>query len=66
MSKMDEIKRAIEGLTSEGVAEIYRCLAEKDWGKWDMEIEADSQTGRLEFLTREAGEEKVKGTLKDL
>ena len=66
MSKMDEIKRAIEGLPSEEVAEIFRWLAEKDWEKWDKEIEADSQAGRLEFLEREALGEEANGTQKDL
>jgi hypothetical protein len=41
-------------------------LSEKDWERWDKEIEADSQSGRLDFLVREAREEKTKGNLKDL
>jgi len=32
----------------------------------DKEIEADSEAGRLDFLMREALDEKAKGTLKDL
>ena len=39
-------------------AEIFRWLSEKDWEKWDEEIEADSQAGRLDFLMRESREEK--------
>ena len=31
-----------------------------------MEIEADSQAGKLDFLVREAREDKAKGTLEDL
>jgi hypothetical protein len=30
------------------------------------EIEADSQAGRLDFLVREAHEEKAKGILKEM
>ncbi len=66
MSKMDELKAEIESLPSEEFVEIFRWLSEKDWGKWDQEIEADSRAGRLDFLTREAREEKAKGSLKDL
>jgi len=66
MSKIDELKAEIERLPSEEVAEIFRWLAEKDWEKWDKEMEADSLAGRLEFLVREAREDKAKGTLKDL
>ena len=43
-----------------------RWLTEKDWERWDQEIEADSNSGRLDFLVREAREAKAQGTLKDL
>ncbi len=66
MSKVDELKAEIEGLASEEFAELFRWLSEKDWEQWDKEIEADSRAGRLDFLVREAREEKTKGTLEDL
>jgi hypothetical protein len=66
MSKIDEIKAEIESLPSEGVAEIFRWLSEKDWESWDKEIEDDSQSGKLDFLLHEGQEEKAKGNLKDL
>ena len=53
MSKVDELKAEIERLPSEEVAEIFRWLSERDWEKWDKEVEADSQAGRLDFLVRE-------------
>jgi hypothetical protein len=66
MSKMDELKAAIESLPSKEFAEIFRWLSEKDWEMWAKEIEADSQAGKLDFLVREAREEKAKRNLKDL
>ncbi len=66
MSKVDELKAEIERLPGEEFAELFRWVSEKDWERWDQEIEADSQGGRLDFLVREAREEKAKGTLKDL
>ncbi len=66
MSKIDELKADIEGLPSQEQAELFRWLSEKDWERWDKEIEADSQAGRLDFLVREAREEKSKGTLKEM
>jgi hypothetical protein len=66
MSRMDELKAEIENLPVEQVAEIFRWLSEKDWERWDSEIGSDSQAGKLDFLVREAREEKSKGTLKDL
>jgi hypothetical protein len=66
MSKIDGLKAEIESLPREEFAEIFRWLTEKDWERWDMEIETDSQAGKLDFMVREAHEEKAKGTLKDL
>jgi len=66
MSKIDELKEDIEKLPSEELAELFRWLSEKEWRSGDKEIEADSQAGRLDFLVREAREEKAKGTLKEM
>ena len=66
VSKLDELKAEIERLPNEEFAEVCRWLSEKHWERWDQEIEADSQAGRLDFLLREAREEKAEGTLKDL
>ena len=66
MSKIDELKAEIEKLPSEEFAEFFQWLSEKDWERWDKEIEADSESGGLDFLVREAHEEKAKGTLKGL
>lgn len=66
MSKIDELKAEIERLSSHEIAEIYRWLSEKDWERWDKEIESDGQSQKIEFLVQEAREEKAKGNLKDL
>jgi hypothetical protein len=66
MSKVEQLKAEIASLPSEEFAEIFRWLSEKEWERWDKEIEADSQAGRLDFLVREVRDGKAKGTLKDL
>jgi len=66
MSKVDELKTEIERLLQEEFTELVRWLSEKDWERWDKEIEADSVAGKLDFLVHEALGEKAKGTLKDL
>jgi hypothetical protein len=66
MSKIDVLKTQIENLPSEEFAEIFRWMTETGWEKWGKEIEADCQAGKLDFLVREAHEEKSKGNLKDL
>jgi hypothetical protein len=66
MSKIEELKTDIEKLSSEEAADLFRWLSEREWESWDKEMEADSQAGRLDFLVREARQEKARGTLKEL
>ena len=66
MSKVEELKSEIERLPAEEFAELFRWLSEKDWARWDSEIAADSEAGKLEFLVSEALDAKAKGKLKDL
>ena len=66
MSKVDELKIEIERLHEEEFTELVRWLSEKDWERWDKEIEADSEAGKLDFLIREARDAKTKRTLKNL
>jgi Fe-S cluster biosynthesis and repair protein YggX len=66
MAKIDDLKAEIERLPSEESREIFRWLSEKDWERWDKEIESDSEAGKLDFLVREAREQKARGNLKDL
>ena len=66
MSKVDELKAEIEALPEEEFTELVRWLSEKDWERWDKEIEADSEARKLDFLVREALDAKAKGNLKDL
>lgn len=65
MSKVEEIQAAIESLPEEEYARLRNWFSERDWKKWDRQIEADSASGKLDFLVREALEEKAKGKLKD-
>jgi hypothetical protein len=34
---------------------------ERDWSQWDKQIQADSESGKLDFLVKEAMEEKKRG-----
>ena len=40
MSKIDELKAEAEKLPSEESAECFRWMSEKDWERWEKEIEA--------------------------
>ncbi len=66
MSKVEQIKVAIESLPDKDFVKLRKWFSEKDWEKWDRQIEEDSKDGKLDFLTREAFKEKQEGKLKDL
>ncbi len=60
MSKVTEIKEAIEALPEKDYIQLRQWFSEKDWGKWDKQIEAYSEGGKLDFLIKEALAEKAK------
>lgn len=66
MSRVEEIKQAIDTLPEEEYVQLRQWFSEKDWQKWDMQIAADSASGELDFLLREALEAKAKNKLRDL
>lgn len=66
MSKLENIQAAIESLSEEEYSRLREWFVEKDWVQWDREIEVDSQSGKLDFLVKEALQEKSKGWLTDL
>ena len=49
MSNIEAIKSAIEALPESDYIELRQWFNEKDWDKWDKQIEADSKSGKLDF-----------------
>ncbi len=66
MSKVDEIMNAIEALPQKDFTQLRQWFTERDWQKWDKQIETDSEAGKLDFLINEAIDEKDSGSLKEL
>jgi hypothetical protein len=66
MSKVEEIETVIESLSEKEYIRFREWFYERDWEKWDRQIEADSESGKLDFLIKEALDEKAKGKLKGL
>ncbi|MDQ1318071.1 MAG: hypothetical protein QG641_1926 [Candidatus Poribacteria bacterium] len=66
MSRVEEIQSAIESLSEDEYARFRLWFSERDWEKWDRQIELDSKAGNLDFLIKEAFEEKTKGMTKEL
>lgn len=66
MSKGNAIRKAIETLTEDEYVQLRQWFSERDWKRWDQEIEKDSKSCKLDFLIREAFDGKRHGKLKDL
>ena len=66
MATIPEIQEAIASLSKSDFEGLRRWLDEYDWDKWDQQIEADSDTGRLDALASQASANRRDGTLKDL
>ncbi len=65
MEKVEDIQAAIESLPEDEYVRLRSLFSEKDWEKWDRQIEVDSESGKLDFLVKEAVEEKAEGKLRD-
>ncbi len=66
---MRSIEEAIEFIESLSKDDFYRLrdwILERDWEKWDREIEKDSKNGKLDFLIKEVLDEKKQRLLEDL
>lgn len=66
MAKVKELERAVASLPQEEYGRFRRWFLEADWKKWDRQIAADSESGRLNFLVAEAAEAKKRKKLKAL
>ncbi|MGQ0486306.1 MAG: hypothetical protein ACT4SY_13260 [Hyphomicrobiales bacterium] len=54
MTKLEQIEKAIAGLSPEDLARLQAWLAEFREEMWDRQIEADAKAGKLDKLAEEA------------
>ncbi|MDH3601599.1 MAG: hypothetical protein OEU26_18455 [Candidatus Tectomicrobia bacterium] len=66
MSTLEEIQSAITSLSPEDYARLRQWFADRDWERWDRQIEEDAASGKLNFLIEEAVVEKAQGRLREL
>jgi len=66
MTRIKALKEAIEALPEDEYVRLRQWFAEKDWLSWDNQIKKDSVQGKLDFLVKEAFDQKNKGKLRDL
>lgn len=66
MTKIEQLEMAVTSLPEEEYLQFRRWFFDRDWGKWDREIEADSESGKLDFLLHEAANAKNDDRLQEL
>jgi hypothetical protein len=66
MVQIAEIKKEIEELPEQEYVNLRHWFAGKDWEIWNEQIKEDSNSGKLDFLAKEALQEKNINNLKVL
>ena len=66
MTTVQEIEHAIDQLPSDQFSKIHDWIIEKDWERWDRQIEQDSASGKLAFLVKEAIQDAGSGDTRPL
>jgi len=66
MMRMEEIKNAVISLPVDEYRRFRDWFLEREWAQWDKQIQVDSDSGKLDFLVKEAMDEKSGGKLRDL
>ena len=66
MDNLKEIVNAVDALPEREYSQFRQWFIERDWAKWDRQIESDASSGKLDFLRQEALEAKHTGNLRDI
>ena len=66
MSTIEEIAKAVQGLSTDELAAFRVWFVEYDEALWDKQLETDIASGRLDSLAGEALEDLEKGRCTDL
>ena len=64
--RLAELETEVERLSEQDYGKFRRWFLERDWQAWDRGLEADSASGKLDFLVQEARDAKRTGRLRDL
>lgn len=66
MVSITDIQEAILDLPETEYTELRKWLSDLDWDRWDEQIEADSEAGKLDSLIADARESREHRALEDL
>lgn len=66
MAQIEHIQAEIEALPKDDFTRLREWFAEKDWQRWDEQLEVDVAVGKLDLLLEEAKAAKSQGKLREL
>ena len=66
MIQLEEIQEQVRSLPPNEFRKLRDWIIEQDWSGWDLQIEKDVASGKLDFLVEEAKSENKAGKLKEL
>ncbi len=66
MMKLEHLQSEIDALADDEFAQLRRWMADRDWQRWDEQLEADVNLGKLDFLLNEVSEANEAGSLSEL
>jgi hypothetical protein len=65
MDRVEQIEAAISGLAPEEYQRLVESFRTREQARWDEQMDADSSTGKLDFLFDEAERESTQGLLRE-
>lgn len=63
---IEQLQADIEALPHKDFVRLREWFAQKDWQRWDQQLESDVAAGKLDFLLAEAIAAKSQGKLQNL
>jgi hypothetical protein len=66
MMRIEQLQMEIEALPPQEFRRLWQWFMQKDWERWDQQLELDVAAGKLDFLLEEAQAARKQGTLRDL
>jgi hypothetical protein len=54
MTRVEQLKQQITQLDPDEFAQLRDWLMEQDWAEWDLQIQRDAASGKLDRLAKQA------------
>jgi hypothetical protein len=63
---VEQLQVEIEALPESDFARLRKWFIDRDWDRWDRQLESDVAAGKLDFLLVEAASAKTQSLLREL